>query len=484
MHLSQNQFVKRQSQFDFQIESMLNKILNEDNERNENEKFQENMKTNPISIKRIYPFQNGQLFNPILSQRNPINANFSSVQNEVHVSINKPQISFIQNNNIVVNTNVYNFNNLNENLRKNKNIDRIKIEPEKFILESNSINNTNVSENLIFSELLNIIKDSEKIDYSIYKRIQGNLVYYIKSQKGSRIIQQFLKNTQNEILHQIFLQIKPYLIDLLKDHYANYFCKKIFTFLNQKDRIDFLLSIQHQIPRLSKHKIATYPIQGVIQEIGSKFEKMIIVRSIENVIQDLCFDTFGVHVIEKIFGSFEESFYFPILNYVKNNFLLLANNVNGICVVKKVLTMIHKRNLHEELKQITKLNVMNLIQNPFGKYVIQVILDIWDETEIREILSPIENNYSFLSMQKHSSNIIEKIIEKNPYFLSQFIHEIFRNNLTGEIMKDNFGNYVIQKALKISSGELKQKLAEKISKNIYDFRDKKLIAKWKRLVSK
>ena len=186
-----------------------------------------------------------------------------------------------------------------------------------------------------------------------------------------------------------------------------------------------MLSIQHQIPRLSKHKIATYPIQGVIQEIGSKFEKMIIVRSIENVIQDLCFDTFGVHVIEKIFGSFEESFYFPILNYVKNNFLLLANNVNGICVVKKVLTMIHKRNLHEELKQITKLNVMNLIQNPFGKYVIQVILDIWDETEIREILSPIENNYSFLSMQKHSSNIIEKIIEKNPYFLSQFIHEIF-----------------------------------------------------------
>lgn len=485
MHLSKNQFVTCQPQFDFQIESMLNKILSEDNENKGNEKYQENAKKKSISMKHSYHYQNGQSFNPFFPLGSPINANFTFMDNDIPLPINKPKISFIQNNNIIVNTNVYNFHKSNENFGKSKKCETIKKNvPEKSIFEYNSVNHSIDSENLIFSELLNIIKDSEKIDYSIYKRIQNNLVYYIKSQKGSRIIQQFLKNTQNEILHLIFIQIKPHLTDLLKDHYANYFCKKMFSFLNQKDRIDFLSSIQSQIPKLSKHKIATYPIQGIIQEIGSKFEKMIIIRSIENLTQDLCFDPFGVHVLEKIFTSFEESFYLPILNYVKNNFLLLANNVNGICIVKKVLTMTHKRSLHEELKQITKLNVMNLIQNPFGKYVIQVILDVWDDTEIKEILSPIENNYSFLSMQKHSSNLIEKIIEKNPYYLSQFIHEIFSKNLTGEIMKDNFGNYVIQKALKVAYGELKQKLAEKVRKNIYDFKDKKLITKWKRLVSK
>ena len=87
-------------------------------------------------------------------------------------------------------------------------------------------------------------------------------------------------------------------------------------------------------------------------------------------------------------------------------------------------------------------------------------------------------------MKKYSSNVIERCIEKNDKILSKFINEIYSSERIAEVMKNNFGNYVIQKALKISSGELKQKLAEKISKNIYDFRDKKLIAKWKRLVSK
>ena len=50
-------------------------------------------------------------------------------------------------------------------------------------------------------------------------------------------------------------------------------------------------------------------------------------------------------------------------------------------------------------------------------------------------------------------------------------------------MKNNFGNYVIQKALKISSNEDNKKLAYEVEKNIYKLNDKKLILKWKNIVS-
>lgn len=49
-------------------------------------------------------------------------------------------------------------------------------------------------------------------------------------------------------------------------------------------------------------------------------------------------------------------------------------------------------------------------------------------------------------------------------------------------MKNNYGNYVVQKALKISSGTPKQKLIISILKNIEKIGDKKLIAKWKSIV--
>lgn len=49
-------------------------------------------------------------------------------------------------------------------------------------------------------------------------------------------------------------------------------------------------------------------------------------------------------------------------------------------------------------------------------------------------------------------------------------------------MKNNYGNYVVQKALKISSGNPKLKLIISILKNIEKIGDKKLIAKWKNIV--
>ncbi len=51
-----------------------------------------------------------------------------------------------------------------------------------------------------------------------------------------------------------------------------------------------------------------------------------------------------------------------------------------------------------------------------------------------------------------------------------------------DLMKNNFGNYVVQKALKISTGAPKLKLIVSILKNIEKIGDKKLIIKWRNIV--
>ena len=50
-------------------------------------------------------------------------------------------------------------------------------------------------------------------------------------------------------------------------------------------------------------------------------------------------------------------------------------------------------------------------------------------------------------------------------------------------MKNSFGNYVVQKALKLSNGFLKVKLINNIKKNIEKINDKKLIDKWKSIIA-
>jgi len=49
-------------------------------------------------------------------------------------------------------------------------------------------------------------------------------------------------------------------------------------------------------------------------------------------------------------------------------------------------------------------------------------------------------------------------------------------------MKNNYGNYVVQKALRISTGLPKLKLIISILKNIEKIGEKKLIAKWRNIV--
>ena len=54
----------------------------------------------------------------------------------------------------------------------------------------------------------------------------------------------------------------------------------------------------------------------------------------------------------------------------------LANNCNGLCVIKKVI--IHSSdpvNVNRILQRIVE-NCLNLVQNPFGNYAIQVALDV------------------------------------------------------------------------------------------------------------
>lgn len=50
-------------------------------------------------------------------------------------------------------------------------------------------------------------------------------------------------------------------------------------------------------------------------------------------------------------------------------------------------------------------------------------------------------------------------------------------------MKNNYGNYVVQKALKLAKGSLKSKLITTIVKNIDKIGDKKLMMKWKSIVN-
>ena len=352
-----------------------------------------------------------------------------------------------------------------------------------YMYYNNNIFNSNVEIEILLIEVKNILNKLEKIDLTIYNKLKGKFELIIRTHKGSRIFQNYLKSTHSDILHQIFLELKNKLPELLKDNYANYFCKKFFNSLNQKDRIEFLTAIQNDLSSLAIDYIATYPIQGIIEQLGSKAEKKIIYMGIKDSINVYCYNVYGTHILEKILSYFEDEFVKEIIDYVYKNFIDLSFHINGICIVKKLLLMTHKKSLHNHIKKIIYDNAMNLIVHQYGNYVIQTIVENWDDNELEDILNLYKNKYIYLSKQKFSSNAVERILEKNKKNLENYINEICNENNIIEIIKNKYGNYVIQKAVKLSTGESRERIVGEISKNINKLEDKKIINKWKTIIS-
>ena len=402
--------------------------MNYNNNNNNNLYFQNIIMNNTIN--------NNEIVNPIMNSEN--------------------NNSFFTNNNITLN------NNLNNNL--------------------NNLNNNNcINDNLIF-ELKHLLEHTGKIDFYIYNLIKGKIVSIIKNHKGSKIFQKYLKSTHSdEILHLIFVELFPFLSDLIIDPYANYFCKKFFTYLNQKDRIDFLKNIEKNLVELSSDSIGTYPIQSIIEHLSSKNEKNIILSGIKEGFIKLIYDAFGCHVLEKLLTCFEDEYVEFIYTYLFDNFLYLTNNSNGIYIIKKILTFTQKKNLHEKLKNIVKKNAIFLIKQSYGNFVIQVIIENWED--YKEITDLFKGNFFALSLEKYASNVIERCIEKDKEILENYINEIISNKCIANVMKSNYGNYVVQKVIKLAEGENKKLFVFNAAKDIDKLNDNKLIQKWKSLLS-
>jgi len=136
------------------------------------------------------------------------------------------------------------------------------------------------------------------------------------------------------------------------------------------------------------------------------------------------------------------------------------------------------------MKNNLKQKALELIQNPYGNYALQTAIDNWSLDDIKEIYPMFYGKCLVFSIQKFSSNVIEKCIQKSAEFTFKFINEICTNESSICILlKNNYGNYVIQTTLKICDESKKTILISLIKKNLVLINDKKLTNKWRSIIS-
>jgi len=332
----------------------------------------------------------------------------------------------------------------------------------------------------------------------------GQIRRLSRDQMGCRMLQQALAENNPEVATTIFNELLPYMAELMMDPFGNYLFQKLLDCISLKEREVLVKTVSARLVQSSLNLHGTRSVQKIIETVSAadcgvisgKQEEAerkesneriasMLAFSLKPAAARLCIDSHGNHVMQRILSGFPPQYTEFIYECVASNVTDVARHRHGCCVIQRCLdSHPHLHYVDESAKKLLDpcsasiiearrhliqqicAGALQLMQDAYGNYVVQYVLDICvgqpGEFEIIDsICRATIGQLSLLSVQKFSSNVIEKCLEKcSAEMRDLYLEEMCNEKKISELMTDPFGNYVAQRALGVASHAYALKLVE------------------------
>lgn len=284
----------------------------------------------------------------------------------------------------------------------------------------------------------------------------GYLRDIITCSEGSRLIQKLMESATTEEKANTFDILSPHILEFSKDQFGNYVVQKFFDFGNEEHKPFILQRLFGHVKSLSLNPFGCRVIQKAI-EYASRSPDILsmLIREIQegNGISRLIYDPNGNHVIQRFIEKSPSHVINLIIDACQGNIAQLAQNVYGCRIVQKLLQHAPAQQRSPLVRKIIDRTV-TLSYNSFGNYVIQFLLEN-DQDSRKEIVAMIFRDFLKLSTNKYGSNVVEKCIihsdEDDRELFCKFLLSRSPKSPLIDMMKNEFGNYVVQKLIDFAS---------------------------------
>ena len=179
-----------------------------------------------------------------------------------------------------------------------------------------------------------------------------------------------------------------------------------------------------------------------------------IIEAFADQVVELIQDLNGNHVIQKCLNHLKAEDAQFIFDAVGHNCVTVGTHRHGCCVLQRCIDHASGFQKVQLVRQITA-NAFQLVQDPFGNYVVQYILDLNDASFTGPLCLGFSGKVAELSKQKFSSNVIEKCIRCADMDTKRIlVEELLDAEALETLMRDSYGNYVIQTALEFAPPDI------------------------------
>ncbi|ETV97049.1 hypothetical protein H310_09878 [Aphanomyces invadans] len=295
--------------------------------------------------------------------------------------------------------------------------------------------------------------------------LRGRVFAMSKDQNGCRLLQEQLDNSVDQVHHPrtatdlcdvIYTESLPHLVDMMVDPFGNYLFQKLLECGTESQRFAIVQQVAHHLVAAALNLHGTRSVQKVV-EICSSSSMPQLVELIVDALKDdavrLCIDSNGNHVIQRALQYMPATYNQFVFDAVSAECTVVGTHRHGCCVLQRCVDAANPAQRREVIAQVEK-HAMKLMQDPYGNYVVQYVLDACSTADVVGVMTKCVGHVLELSIQKFSSNVIEKCLELAPDYLCQtFVREIIASPRMHRMLQDQYANYVVQRALSVASDE-------------------------------
>lgn len=290
-----------------------------------------------------------------------------------------------------------------------------------------------------------------------------NQIYELcKDQHGCRYLQKKLEERNAEQVHTIWLETNMHVVELMTDPFGNYLCQKLLEYCNDDERTALITNAATDMVRIALNQHGTRALQKMIEYVNTPQQIHLITEALRFRVVDLIQDLNGNHVIQKCLNKLSSRDAQFIFDAVGNHCVEVGTHRHGCCVLQRCLDHASGDQKLWLIQRITEHSRV-LVQDPFGNYVVQYIIDQGEPTFTEPLVNTFRGCISQLSRHKFSSNAIEKCLRcSGPTCKDIIVEEMLQNQEMDRLLRDSYGNYVVQTALDYATPAQKYRLVEAI----------------------
>ncbi|KAJ7582685.1 armadillo-type protein [Mycena floridula] len=293
-----------------------------------------------------------------------------------------------------------------------------------------------------------------------------HVVEFSSDQHGSRFIQQKIETATPDEKQRAFEEIVPNaILPLIQNVFGNYVIQKLFEHGTSLQKAILANALEGHALMFSLHVYGCRVIQKGI-ECMTPEQQGTLVRELEPHTLKCIQDINGNHVVQKIIECLPPD-RLGFLSALRGHVHQLGSNPYGCRVLQRCFENLPDDFARPLLDEV-HVHSLELMQDQFGNYVIQYLVEHGKPQDRAILSSKIRNNFLALSRHKYASNVCEKcLLSASPEMRHALIDLLLKHN-EGNLspvvlmMKDQFANYVLQKALTVVEGEQKDALFAKV----------------------